>query len=49
MIVLAGIAGDSGVRGTGQQPRIFVAMILILIFSEVRARKDSYFGFREIA
>ena len=30
-----GIAGDSGVRGTGQQPRIFVAMILILIFSEV--------------
>jgi len=24
-----------GVRGTGQQPRIFVAMILILIFSEV--------------
>lgn len=30
-----GIAGDAGVRGTGQQPRLFVAMILILIFSEV--------------
>ena len=31
-----GIAGDAGVRGTGQQPRLFVGMILILIFSEVR-------------
>jgi V-type H+-transporting ATPase proteolipid subunit len=30
-----GIGGDAGVRGTGQQPRIFVAMILIMIFSEV--------------
>jgi len=30
-----GIVGDSGVRGTAQQPRLFVGMILILIFSEV--------------
>uniref|UniRef100_A0A914R507 V-ATPase proteolipid subunit C-like domain-containing protein n=1 Tax=Parascaris equorum TaxID=6256 RepID=A0A914R507_PAREQ len=30
-----GIVGDAGVRGTAQQPRLFVGMILILIFSEV--------------
>lgn len=30
-----GIVGDAGVRGTAQQPRLFVAMILILIFAEV--------------
>lgn len=30
-----GIVGDSGVRGNAQQPRLFVGMILILIFSEV--------------
>ena len=30
-----GIVGDAGVRGTSQQPRLFVGMILILIFSEV--------------
>ncbi|KLO08129.1 V-type ATPase [Schizopora paradoxa] len=30
-----GIVGDAGVRGTGQQPRLFVGMILILIFAEV--------------
>jgi len=29
-----GIVGDSGVRGTGQQPKLFVGMILILIFAE---------------
>uniref|UniRef100_A0A915D249 V-type proton ATPase proteolipid subunit n=1 Tax=Ditylenchus dipsaci TaxID=166011 RepID=A0A915D249_9BILA len=29
------IVGDAGVRGTAQQPRLFVGMILILIFSEV--------------
>ena len=28
--------GDAGVRGTAQQPRLFVGMILILIFSEVK-------------
>ncbi|EPS44859.1 hypothetical protein H072_1180 [Dactylellina haptotyla CBS 200.50] len=30
-----GIVGDAGVRGTVQQPRLFVGMILILIFAEV--------------
>lgn len=30
-----GVVGDSGVRGTAQQPRLFVGMILILIFAEV--------------
>ena len=30
-----GIVGDAGVRGSGQQPRLFVGMILILIFAEV--------------
>ena len=28
-----GIVGDAGVRGTAQQPRLFVGMILILIFA----------------
>lgn len=40
-----GIVGDAGVRGTAQQPRLFVGMILILIFAEVlgksrRSRND---------
>ncbi|XP_037047569.1 V-type proton ATPase 16 kDa proteolipid subunit-like [Bradysia coprophila] len=30
-----GIVGDCGVRGVAQQPRLFVGMILILIFAEV--------------
>ena len=30
-----GMVGDAGVRGTAQQPRLFVGMILILIFAEV--------------
>ncbi|CAD6884405.1 unnamed protein product [Tilletia controversa] len=30
-----GIVGDAGVRGTAQQPRLFIGMILILIFAEV--------------
>ncbi|ODV89233.1 hypothetical protein CANCADRAFT_58216 [Tortispora caseinolytica NRRL Y-17796] len=30
-----GIVGDAGVRGTVQQARLFVGMILILIFAEV--------------
>jgi len=30
-----GIVGDAGVRGTGQQPKLFVGMVLILIFAEV--------------
>jgi len=29
-----GIVGDAGVRANGQQPRLFVSMILILIFAE---------------
>merc|ERR1712133_361710 len=30
-----GFVGDAGVRGTAPQPRLFVGMILILIFAEV--------------
>ncbi|KAK5937883.1 vacuolar ATPase V0 domain subunit c [Knufia obscura] len=30
-----GIVGDAGVRAFAQQPRLFVAMILIMIFAEV--------------
>jgi len=30
-----GVVGDAGVRGTAQQPRLFIRMILILIFAEV--------------
>ncbi|KNZ73062.1 V-type proton ATPase 16 kDa proteolipid subunit, partial [Termitomyces sp. J132] len=30
-----GIVGDAGVRETAQQPKLFVCMILILIFAEV--------------
>jgi len=30
-----GIVGDAGVRGYAQQPRLFVGMLLILIFAEV--------------
>ena len=30
-----GVVGDCGVRGTCQQPRLFVGMILVLIFAEV--------------
>ena len=30
-----GIVGDAGVRGTAQQPKLFVGMVLMLIFSEV--------------
>lgn len=30
-----GIVGDAGVRGNSQQPRLFVGMLLILIFAEV--------------
>ncbi|THU97228.1 V-type ATPase [Dendrothele bispora CBS 962.96] len=32
-----GIVGDAGVRGTAQQQRVFVGMILIVIFAEVLA------------
>lgn len=30
-----GIVGDAGVRGVAQQPRLFVGMMLMLIFAEV--------------
>jgi len=30
-----GVVGDAGVRGTAQQPKLFVGMLLILIFAEV--------------
>ncbi|KAH7099483.1 V-type ATPase [Auriculariales sp. MPI-PUGE-AT-0066] len=30
-----GIVGDAGVRGVAQQPRLYVGMVLILIFAEV--------------
>ena len=30
-----GIAGDAGVRSIAQQPRMFISMMLILIFAEV--------------
>lgn len=29
-----GIVGDAGVRANAQQPKLFVAMILVLIFAE---------------
>lgn len=38
-----GIVGDAGVRGTAQQPRLFVGMILILIFAEVLGKKLHWF------
>lgn len=37
-----GIVGDAGVRGTAQQPRLFVGMILILIFAEVLGNGPCY-------
>lgn len=37
-----GIVGDAGVRGTAQQPRLFVGMILILIFAEVLGEFRQY-------
>jgi V-type H+-transporting ATPase proteolipid subunit len=30
-----GIIGDAGVRATGQQPRMYVGMMMMLIFAEV--------------
>ena len=32
--VAIGIAGDAGVRATAQQPKMYVGMVLILIFAE---------------
>jgi V-type H+-transporting ATPase 16kDa proteolipid subunit len=39
-----GIVGDAGVRGTAQQPRLFVGMILILIFAEVLGKLIAFFS-----
>lgn len=33
--IAIGIVGDAGVRGIAQQPRLYVGMMLILIFAEV--------------
>ena len=33
--IAIGVVGDAGIRGGAQQPRLFVGMILILIFAEV--------------
>lgn len=33
--IAIGVVGDTGVRGSALQPRLFVGMILILIFTEV--------------
>ncbi|KAL1918102.1 uncharacterized protein VTP21DRAFT_3368 [Calcarisporiella thermophila] len=33
--IAVGIVGDAGVRATAQQPKMFVGMVLILIFAEV--------------
>lgn len=40
-----GIVGDAGVRGSAQQPRLFVGMILILIFAEVLGESYIYTRF----
>jgi V-type H+-transporting ATPase proteolipid subunit len=34
-----GITGDAGVRGVAQQPKLFVGMMLIMIFSEVLGKR----------
>lgn len=33
--IALGVVGDAGVRGVAQQPRLYVGMMLILIFAEV--------------
>lgn len=30
-----GVVGDAGVRAVAQQPRLFIGMVVILIFAEV--------------
>ena len=44
-----GIVGDAGVRGSAQQPRLFVGMILILIFAEVLGISISFHDFNDYA
>lgn len=38
-----GIVGDAGVRANAQQPRLFVGMILILIFGEALALYGTFY------
>lgn len=33
--IAIGVVGDAGVRGSARQPRLYVGMLLILIFAEV--------------
>jgi len=33
--IAIGVVGEAGVRASAQQPKLFVAIILILIFAEV--------------
>jgi len=35
-----GIAGDAGVRGSAQQPKLYVGMVVILIMAEVLGTFD---------
>lgn len=44
-----GIVGDAGVRGSAQQPRLYVGMILILIFAEVLGRTSVFFSLRDVS
>lgn len=37
VVLPIGIVGDAGVRANAQQPKLFVGMILILIFAEALA------------
>lgn len=41
-----GIVGDVGVRSVAQQPRLFVSMVLILIFAEVLGECNDSFPSR---
>jgi V-type H+-transporting ATPase proteolipid subunit len=40
-----GVVGDAGVRGIAQQPRLYVGMILILIFAEVLGENEVLSGY----
>lgn len=40
-----GITGDAGVRGSSQQPRLFIGMMLLQIMSEVLGESLSDFCF----
>lgn len=44
-----GVVGDAGVRANAQQPKLFVGMILILIFAEVISRPSPVLFFRAVS